>query len=260
LAQLLDTRSAKTVFPSIKFIVSANINPAHNDISERAARVGVKVIGLYGSSEVQALFSHCSLDWSAEGRGRPGGFPASASAKVRTRDPETKQLCKVDEAGELEIFAPESRFLEYFNDPEATRSAFTEDGYFRTGDLGITRPDGSFDFLARMGDVLRLGGFLVSPAEIEELIQQHPTVASCQIVGVSVQNAIRPIAFVIPRNGAQLVEREIIGFVADRLAKYKVPVKVYAVDEFPTTPSANGSKVQKNKLREMAEHRLAQTV
>lgn len=259
LAQLLDTRTGKDVFPSVKFMSSANINPAHNDIAERAERAGLKVTGVYGSSEMQALFSLGSLDTPAENRARPGGFPASSATSVRTRDPETKRLCHTDEVGELEFFAPESRFLEYFNDQTATASAFTDDGYFRSGDLGIVRSNGSFDFLARMGDVLRLGGFLVSPSEIEELIQQHPTIASCQIVGVNAQDAVRPIAFVIPRDGAQVVEQDIIKFAADRLAKFKVPIKVYAVDEFPTTPSANGSKVQKNKLREFAEQRLAQS-
>ena len=256
-AQLFNARPQDGMFPSIKFMVSANINPAYAEISSRAAARSIEVVGLYGSSEVQALFSLCDRTASAEIRGRAGGSPASALARVRTRDPQSRQLCSVGEAGELEIFAPESRFVEYFNDPQATRDAFTDDGYFRTGDLAAIEGDGSFTFLARLGDTLRLGGFLVSPAEIEELIQQHPGVESCQLVGARMQDAVKPVAFVIARAGDSVKEAELIAYASERLAKYKVPVRVYLVEEFPTTPSANGSKVQKSKLREMAESRLA---
>jgi len=67
---------------------------------------------------------------------------------------------------------------------------------------------------------------------------------------------LRPIAFVIARAGASVNEQGIIAYAAERLAKYKVPARVFVVDEFPTTPSANGSKVQKTRLRDMAEARL----
>ncbi len=256
-AQLFDVRPASRAFTSIEFIVSANINPAYADIALRGEALGLQIVGLYGSSEMQALFSQCDREAPAEKRGRAGGVPASTLAQVRIRDPESRQLCKTGEAGELEIFAPESRFIEYFNDAQATHGAFTEDGYFKTGDLAFVEEDGAFTYLARMGDTLRLGGFLVSPAEIEELIQEVPAVASCQIVGVRVRDALRPVAFVIARSGANVNEAEVIAYAGQRLAKYKVPVKVYVVDEFPTTPSANGAKVQKGKLREMAEGWLA---
>jgi fatty-acyl-CoA synthase len=255
-AQLLDACPDDKVLSSIAFVVCANLNPAYADIVERGERRRVEVVNLYGSSEMQALLSLADRTASAEIRGRPGGIFASARARVRARDPETGKICPPGEAGELEFFAPESRFVGYLNDAEATSAAITEDGYFRSGDLGYVEPDGSFAYLARMGDTLRLGGFLVSPAEIEDLVQQHPTVESCQIVGVQFRGAVRPIAFVIARAGATVNEQDIISHTAERLAKYKVPAKVFVVDEFPTTPSANGSKVQRTKLRDDAEARL----
>ena len=256
-AQLVDCQPDGLLFPSVELVVSANLNPAHADITQQCAVRGLTVIGLYGSSEMQALFSHCDASASPEVRGRAGGRPASALARVRTRDPETQRLCQPGEPGELEFHAPESGFVQYFNDPEATQAAFTEDGYFKSGDLGRMEPDGSFTYLARMGDTLRLGGFLVSPAEIEALVQEHPAVASCQVVGARTSEAVRPVAFVIARDGVLVPEQEVIAFVAQRLAKYKVPVRVIVVQDFPSTPSANGTKVQKVKLREMAEALLA---
>lgn len=258
LAQLLDAKPGEgRIFPTLELAVQANLNPAHADIAARAEARGVKAIGLFGSSEVQALFSHCDAAAAAEVRGRAGGVPASSVAKVRTRDNESQKLCAVGEPGELEFYAPESRFVEYYLNPQATAEAFTSDGYFRSGDLGQMEADGSFTYLARMGDTLRLGGFLVSPAEIEAVVQEDAAVESCQVVGARTKEAVKPVAFVLARAGKTVDEAAIIRHVAGRLAKYKVPVRVLTVQEFPTTPSANGTKVQKNKLRDMAETLLA---
>jgi fatty-acyl-CoA synthase len=257
LGQLLAERSAQRPFPSLELVGQANLNPAHADITEQADARGIRAAGLYGSSEVQAIFSLCDPKAPPDIRGRAGGVPASAVAQVRARDTETQALCAHGEPGELEFLAPQSCFVEYFHNPQATAEAFTGDGWFRSGDLGFTEPDGGFIYLARMGDTLRLGGFLVSPAEIEAVIQEHPQVESCQVVGARTAEAVKPFAFVLTRGAAPFDEAAVIAHVGSRLARYKVPVRVVAVDEFPTTPSANGSKVQKTKLRDMADALLA---
>lgn len=257
LGQLLAARSAQHPFPSLELVGQANLNPAHADITERADARGIRAAGLYGSSEVQAIFSLCDPKAPPDIRGRAGGVPASAVAQVRARDTETQALCAHGEPGELEFLAPQSCFVEYFRNPQATAEAFTGDGWFRSGDLGFTEPDGGFIYLARMGDTLRLGGFLVSPAEIEAVVQEHPQVESCQVVGARTAEAVKPFAFVLTRDSTPFDEAAVIAYVGSRLARYKVPVRVVAVDEFPTTPSANGSKVQKTKLRDMADAMLA---
>jgi fatty-acyl-CoA synthase len=258
-AQLLDAQPGPDAYRSLELVVCANLNPAHADVAQRAAERGITLVGLYGSSEVQALFSHCDPAGAPAVRGRAGGIPASALAKVRTRDPETQQLCAPGMPGELEFLAPESGFVGYFNDAAATHAAFTDDGYFKSGDLGAMDGDGqSFTYLERMGDTLRLGGFLVSPAEIEAVVQEHPSVERCQVVGARTRDAVRAVAFVTARAGLAVPEQDVIAHVAARLAKYKVPVRVIAVDAFPTTASANGTKVQKTKLRDMAESLLGQ--
>ena len=141
----------------------------------------------------------------------------------------------------------------YHDNPDATVNAFTGDGYYRSGDLGHTLADGRFVFLTRMGDALRLGGFLVSPAEIEATVQEMPGIAACQVVAVPRAEGLVPVAFVILQHGAALDEEALIARVAARLARYKVPRRVFPVDAFPVTPGANATKIQKGKLREMAE-------
>jgi fatty-acyl-CoA synthase len=152
--------------------------------------------------------------------------------------------------------APESRMAGYYGDPQATAQALTEDGFYRSGDLGCTHADGRFTFLARMGDSLRLGGFLVSPLEIESLIQEQPGIAACQVIGVPREGGLRPVAFVILEPGAALDERALLARLSGKLARYKLPIRVFQIAAFPVTPGANATKIQKGKLRQMAESLL----
>jgi fatty-acyl-CoA synthase len=109
-----------------------------------------------------------------------------------------------------------------------------------------------------MGDVLRLGGFLVSPAEIESHLLDHASVADVQVVGASTPNGIRPVGFVTLRPGQPFDEAALIQHCVSGLAKFKAPLRIIPVEAFPTTQSANGTKIQRGKLREMAEQGLAE--
>jgi fatty-acyl-CoA synthase len=141
----------------------------------------------------------------------------------------------------------------YQGNPLASADAFTRDGYYRSGDLGHTLADGRFVFLARMGDALRLGGFLVSPAEIEAVVQEAPGIAACQVVAVPRAAGLVPVAFVLLQESAALDEAAVIAHVGAKLARYKVPHRVFPISAFPVTPGANATKIQKGKLRELAE-------
>ena len=129
----------------------------------------------------------------------------------------------------------------------------TADGYVRTGDLAEMESDGGFTFLSRMGDVLRLSGFLVNPLEIETHVQKVPGIDACTTIALPRPDGVRAVAFVILKPGATLDEPTVIAHCRQGLANYKVPIRVFAVDDFPKTPSPNGFKIQRNKLRERAE-------
>ncbi len=250
-AQLLECSDQS--FSNIRLFGYAAFNPAQADIVQRADARGLKLVGLYGASELQALFSRQDENAPVAERMLAGGRPVSAQARVRARDPETGSLLAHGAAGELEFFAPSSRMAGYHDNADATAAAFTPDGYYRSGDLGSTSAEGRFLFLTRMGDALRLGGFLVSPAEIEAVVQAAPGIATCQVVGVPRAEGLVPVAFVILQHGAVLDEAAVTAHVASRLARYKVPRRVLPIDAFPVTPGANATKIQKGKLREMAE-------
>lgn len=260
IAQLLEQNERTPAFPTLEFCGFGAFNPAQEGIVERAQRRGLCVVGMYGTSEIQGLFARQSESAPVDVRSLGGGRPASGIARVRVRDPQTGLIQPHGGTGELEVFAPSSRMVEYFGDPEATRFAFTEDGWYRTGDLGYTRDDGSFVYLARLHDQLRLGGFLVSPLEIESVIQECKGVELCQVVDANVDGVPRPVAFVRMAPGTALDEAATIAYAAGKLARYKVPVRIFPVDDFPVTEGTNGNKIQKSKLRDLARARIDPSV
>jgi fatty-acyl-CoA synthase len=256
IAQLLALTDRTPAFPTLRFVGYAAFNPAMGDIVERAHARGLALVGLYGISEIQALFSRQSEHAPLAERRLAGGRPVSALARVRARDPQTGEVLAHGQSGELEFLCPSSRMVGYFGDPQATAQAIDPDGWYRSGDLGYTEADGRFVFLTRMGDSLRLGGFLVSPAEIEECVQRFAGIEACQVVGVTVGGALRPVAFVILAPGARLDEPGLIAHVAAQLARYKVPVRVFPIDAFPVTEGTNATKIQKHRLRDQAQQTL----
>lgn len=249
---MLQAAPGQRPFPDFRQGLFGSFNAALDQIAEQADARGVTLTGVYGMSEVQALYSAWRPDMPVAARKRGGGLLTSPTAAVRVRDPESGRLLGPGEPGELEARGP-SLMMEYFQNPEATAETFTVDGFVRTGDLAELTEEGGFVFLSRMGDVLRLGGFLVAPAEIEARVLEHPSVGDVQVVGATVGGRNRAVAFVIPRRGGDFDEQAVVDHCAAGLARYKIPARVIAVDAFPTTQSANGVKIQKAKLREMAK-------
>ncbi|MBR0985125.1 AMP-binding protein [Bradyrhizobium liaoningense] len=253
--RILALSDAPRPFPHLEVCGFAAFQPGWRELAAEAEARGLPLFGLYGSSEVQALFSIARASDAFADRIEGGGWPMSPDAKVRVRDAETGELAASGISGEIEISAP-SRFLGYFNNPDATRDAITADGFFRTGDIGRLRGDGSFVYETRAGDAMRLGGFLVAPGEIEDELKSCPGVADAQVVAVDLKGQARCVAFVIPAREPPMQET-LIARLRERLAGYKVPARIYLVDAFPVTDSANGVKIQRARLRAMAMERIA---
>jgi fatty-acyl-CoA synthase len=143
----------------------------------------------------------------------------------------------------------------YLGSDESTATAFTDDGWFRSGDLGfLTGVDAELVYTCRAGDALRLRGFLVEPAEIEEFLMSHPQVSLAKVVGVRVdQGADVAVAFVTVPDGSETTAAEILAYSHERLAAFKVPAALRVIDEFPVTTGTNGTKIRTAELRLWAE-------
>jgi len=243
-------------FPHAQIFGFAAFQPGWREFARVAEARGLPFHGLYGSSEVQALFSISRSDASFADRIEPGGVPMSPDAIVRVRDTESGALAPVGVSGEIEIKAP-SQFVGYFHNPEATAAAITADGFFRTGDIGALRGDGSFIYETRAGDAMRLGGFLVAPGEIEDELKSCAGVNDAQVVAIDLKGQARCAAFVIAYGESPPMTEALTAHLRERLAAYKVPARIFFVDAFPVTESANGIKIQRAKLRAMAMEKVA---
>ena len=241
-------------FDTLRRGVQADFVGLQGPVTQRADELGIRFTGTYGSSECYSLMAFHPWDAPAEVRARSGGIPIDPLIEVRIVDPETGEVLESSQPGEIQIRGP-NVMPGYLNNPEATAKAFTDDGWYRSGDLGL-RDGAGFIYLARLGDSLRLRGFLVNPAEIEHTLMQHADVIGAQVVGVH-----RPgdgdvaVAYVLTQSGSA-DEATLMAHCRERMAAYKVPVRVIRIDEFPAINGPNGNKIQKRVLREMAREAL----
>ena len=255
-SMLLKEAQGDRPFPRFQYAGFGGFNPELGEIVRDAEERGLRLTGIYGMSEVQALFARQPPGAPLAQRRLAGGRLIPPGARVRIRHPETGQLLPPGEKGEIELHSP-GQMIAYFGDERASRETLTADGFVRTGDLGYLDGEGGFVFLSRMGDVLRLGGFLVSPAEIEACLQQHPGVERAQVVGVHARGGPAAFAWVVGRNGSPVEESVLLEHCARGLAKFKVPVGIRHLDRFPVTAGPNGEKIQRHKLRDMARQVMA---
>jgi fatty-acyl-CoA synthase len=203
----------------------AAFNLPPRPLVDAAGERGITLYQCYGTSEIQALVAHAPADAPPEERAKAGGTPISDQIDVRIVD------------DEIQVKGP-NVMAGYLNEPE---HPFTDDGYYRTGDLGRETELG-FEYLSRGGDALRLSGFLVHPREIEAFIETLDGVRSAAVV----EHDGHPVAFVVgdPDGVTEHCQSGLAGF--------KVPRRVIALDSLPTTASANGERVQRAELRRMA--------
>ena len=205
----------------------------------------------YGMTEVNAMALYHDLDEPLELRKLPGVVPAPG-LEVRVVHPETGAPCRPGEEGELQ-FRGERVTRGYYRMEQETAKAFTDDGWFRSGDLGVQDRAGHTVFKGRLRETLRISHFMVAPGEIEAFLMSHPDVAQAFVVGVPDPKLNEaPVAYVIPKEGALVTEEAVRAFCRGKIASYKIPVAVRFVKDVPRTPGPHGDKVQRGTLRAQA--------
>ncbi|XP_022658791.1 acyl-CoA synthetase family member 2, mitochondrial-like isoform X4 [Varroa destructor] len=152
--------------------------------------------------------------------------------------------------GELQIRGP-TLFLEYLNDEKKTREAFTDDGWFRTGDLGYLNKHGLFEICGRTSDLIIKGGVNIFPVEVEKVLLEHPAIAEAHVLGVFDERFGEEIcAWIKLRPDTWLSAGSVIRYCAGKLQNIKIPKHVVFASGFPRT---NVGKVSKKLLREAFE-------
>ncbi|QOZ30604.1 malonyl-CoA synthase [Bradyrhizobium sp. CCBAU 53421] len=210
---------------------------------EWSARTGHAVLERYGMTETNMNTSN-----PYDGDRVPGavGF-ALPGVTVRVTEPDTGKELARETIGMIEVKGP-NVFQGYWRMPEKTKAEFRGDGFFITGDLGKIDGKGYVHILGRGKDLVISGGFNVYPKEIESEIDAMPGVIESAVIGVPHADFGEGVtAVLVCSKGADVSEASVLKALDGRLAKFKMPKRVFVVDELPR--NAMG-KVQKNILRE----------
>ena len=203
-------------------------------------RLGHRVVERYGMTETGIMLSN-----PLDGARVPGqvGVPLPGVA-MRIVKEDTGKPCEQGEVGELQTRGPHV-FAGYWNDPDKTNGAFTEDGWFRTGDLGLRDSRGRFELKGRMTDLIITGGFNVYPTEVEHVLARHPGVLQCAVAGVPDSDWGEAVTAFVVRANTSTTAEELVQHSRSSLTAYKSPKRVVFVDALPR--NAMG-KVQKKAL------------
>jgi malonyl-CoA/methylmalonyl-CoA synthetase len=231
---------------SVRLFVSGSAPLLPETFGAWEACTGHAILERYGMTETGMITSN-----PLEGP-RVAGTVGRPLHGVQVRVTVDGAACGEGVVGQVEVKGP-NVFAGYWNLPQKTREEFTDDGWFRTGDLGEwVRPgepgEGHLRLVGRARDLIITGGLNVYPKEIEERLDALPGVAESAVIGVpDADFGEAVVAVVVPRDGASLDAAALVAALRGEIAGFKIPRRVHVVDELPR--NAMG-KVQKNVLRD----------
>ena len=204
----------------------------------------------YGLTETSPVFTQTSVDDDIPHKCETVGR-AHPPVEVRVLDVNDGHICAPGEHGEL-CCKGYNVMKGYYKMPEETAKAIDANGFLHSGDMGTVDEDGYFRVTGRIKDMIIRGGENIYPLEVENFLLTMPGVLDAQVVGIPDAKLGEIVgAFIRVRPGFEdMTEDDVRAYAIPRIARYKVPKRVFFVDDFPMTPSM---KVQKFKLREMAE-------
>jgi fatty-acyl-CoA synthase len=253
LLHALDAEPAAHDLSSIRAMLIGGAAAPRSMIEGYQERHGLRVLHAWGMTEMTPLGTVCNLttEVAAEpqdaqyARRAKQGLPAPfVEVRARVGD----ELAPWDGAtmGELEVRGPWVA-REYFNAPEGA-DRFSEDGWFRTGDIVTIDPHGYVEIQDRAKDVIKSGGEWISSVALENALMGHPAVAEAAVIAVPHPRwSERPLAVVVLKEGASADAEELIEFLRPHFASFQLPDAVEFIEAIPRTAAG---KFKKAELRE----------
>lgn len=241
---------AQLDFSSMKATISGGMALTSAAAEEWKRITGSDVYEGYGLTEASPVVSI-----------NPGGNNQIGTIGIALPETEVRILgdqdreMGIDEPGELCIRGPQV-MLGYWQRPDETAKVLDADGWLRSGDIAVVRPDGYLKIVDRIKDMIVVSGFKVFPGEVEEVISRNPDVLECAVIGVPDQHSGEVVkVFVVPRREG-VTEKEIREFAQQHLTGYKVPKQVEFRSELP---KSNVGKVLRRELRDEARNKASKT-
>jgi len=240
LQRMLDARAHRPFPPSLRCVLLGG-GPAGDDLLERCAALGVPVAPTYGLTEAASQVATLPPEEFARKRkaaGRPL-FPVELRVEARP-----------GEVGEILVRGP-TVMVGYWNRPEETARVL-RDGWLHTGDLGYLDAEGDLVVVDRRDDLIVTGGENVYPSEVEAVLRAHPAVTDAGVFGMPDPEWGQAVAAaVVARPGARVDAAALQAFCAARLARFKVPRRIWVVGDLPRS---NGGKLLRRALSARVLH------
>ncbi|KPF63323.1 long-chain fatty acid--CoA ligase [Bosea sp. AAP35] len=233
---------AKVNFEELRFAVSGGMATQAAVAKHWKLVTGRPIVEGYGLSETSPVASINRPD-IAEFTGTVG-FPLP-STEIAIRDAEGHEV-PIGESGEICIRGPQV-MVGYWNRPDETAKVMADDGYFRSGDIGVMLPDGQVRIVDRMKDMVLVSGFNVYPNEVEDVLAMHPGVLESAVVGLPDEHSGEAVTAFVVRKDDALTADQLRAFCKESLTGYKVPKQIFFRDSLPKT---NVGKVLRRALRE----------
>jgi malonyl-CoA/methylmalonyl-CoA synthetase len=240
---LADSTFDKTVCANMRLFVSGSAPLLLDTFNEFIRRTGHSILERYGMSETTMLVSN---PYHGDRVGGTVGLPLPrVSVRVVKSD---GTPCGVDEIGDIQVKGP-NVFKGYWRMPEKTVEEFTRDGFFKTGDVGRFDAKGYLSIVGRSKDLIISGGYNVYPKEIESFIDELDGVVESAVIGMPHPEFGEAVsAIVVVKPDATVSEADVIGTLKTKIANFKVPKRVFFVQDLPRNTMG---KVQKNVLRDL---------
>jgi o-succinylbenzoate---CoA ligase len=242
LSQMIDQLGEEQYPASFRCMLLGG-GPAPRGLLEKCLEKKIPVYQTYGMTETASQISTLSPEDSLIKIGSAGKPLFPTSLKIMTDGKEAKAY----EHGEIVVKGPNVA-KGYLYREEATKESFKE-GWFHTGDIGYLDEEGFLYVLDRRSDLIISGGENIYPAEIESVLLMHDKIVDAGVVGIPNERWGQvPVACVVLEKGSSLTETDIIQFCEEKLARYKVPKRIFFFDELPRNAS---KKLMRRKLKEL---------
>ena len=235
----------KVNWRNLRVVVGGGAAVQHAVAERWLQRTGQPIVEGYGLSETSPVAS-CNIVGTGKESSGSIGYPMPGTDLAILDD--LGYPVAQGERGEVCIRGPQV-MAGYWQRPDETAKAMTEDGFFRSGDIGIMEADGMFRIVDRKKDMVLVSGFNVYPNEVEDVAAACPGVAECAVVGVPDEKTGEAIKLVVVRKSPDLTEAQLRAFCAERLTGYKRPKYIDFRDALPKTPVG---KILRRELRDEA--------
>ncbi|MFT3858406.1 MAG: AMP-binding protein [Aquabacterium sp.] len=210
---------------------------------------GVPIVEGYGLSETSPVVTVNRLD----NRTYNGaiGYPLPSTEVLLLDDAGTPQ--PIGQPGEIAVRGPQV-MAGYWHRPEETAKVMTADGFFRTGDIGVMDETGLIRIVDRKKDMILVSGFNVYPNEVEQVVNLHPGVSECAVIGVPDERSGEAVKLYVVRKDYSLTEDDVLAWCKEQLTGYKRPRHIEFREDLP---KSNVGKILRKDLRDEAMHEMA---